>query len=145
MQHIVGKLLLLDTMKKLSYLPVLFILFMLPLAALADDPVDKIAELLKKANITELEKQFGANIDITILKEENVYSKTQASMILSKFFTQNKPKSVKIIHKVNTNNVYRFGVIQVVTDKGTYRVSCTLNGVNGILQIIDLRIEPEKA
>ena len=132
-------------MKTLNYLPLLVILYLLPASAMAQSPIDKIAELIKQSNITELEKYFAPSVDITILKEENVYSKTQAAIVLNKFFTQNKPKGVKVLHKVTTNNAYRFGVLILTTDKGLYRVSFTLNGTNGAMQIIDLRIEAEKA
>ena len=131
-------------MKTFSCLPLIIILYLLPHTTVAQDRIAEIAELIKQANITELEKQFAPTIDVTILKEENVYSKIQASVVLTKFFTQNKPKSVKVLHKVNTNNTYRFGVLILTTDKGLYRVSFTLNGTNGTSQIIDLRIEAEK-
>ncbi|GAA4337261.1 hypothetical protein GCM10023149_46620 [Mucilaginibacter gynuensis] len=130
-------------MKKLSYLPLLMILYLLPHAAVAD-PIDNVAELIKQGNTKELAKLFASTIDITILKDENVYSKTQASIILEKFFNQNKPKAVKVVHKVNTNPTYRFGVLLLTTEKGTYRISFTLNEVKGVLQLIELRIETEK-
>lgn len=132
-------------MRNLRYAPLFIILYLLPFGAVAQNTIDHIAELIKQANTAELEKQFAPTVDITILKDEHVYSKTQASIVLNKFFTQNKPKSVKIFHKVNTNNSYRFGVILLTTDKGVYRVSFTMNGANGNLQIIDMRIEAEKA
>ncbi|RYY32770.1 MAG: DUF4783 domain-containing protein [Sphingobacteriaceae bacterium] len=132
-------------MKNSNSFFLLMFLFLLPLTLMAADPIDNIAELIRAGKHTELENQFAANVDITILKDENVYSKTQAAIVVNKFFTQNKVKSVKVLHKVNTSNTYRFGVLLLVTDKGTYRLSFTLNATNGALQIIDLRIEAEKA
>ncbi|MCC8408937.1 DUF4783 domain-containing protein [Mucilaginibacter sp. UR6-1] len=131
-------------MRKLQFLPVLIICYLLPMAVMADQ-IDGIAELFKQANATELTKKLAPVLDVSILKKEETYSNTQAGIILSKFFTQNKPKSVKVLHRVNTSNTYRFGVLLLVTDKGTFRVSLTLNSVKGELQIIDLRIEAEKA
>lgn len=131
-------------MRKLQFLPVLIICYLLPMAVKADQ-IDSIAELFKQANTAELTKKLAPMLDVSILKKEETYSNTQAGIILSKFFTQNKPKSVKVLHRVNTSNTYRFGVLLLVTDKGTFRVSLTLNSVKGELQIIDLRIEAEKA
>lgn len=131
-------------MKKLEFLPLLIMLYLLPLTVSAD-PIDSIAELFKQGNATELTKNLAATLDVTLLKKENTYSNTQAGMVLTKFFTQNKPKSVKILHRVNTSNTYRFGVLLLNTDKGAFRISFTLNSVKGTLQIIDLRIEAEKA
>lgn len=124
-------------------MPLLVIMFVAPLVAAADD-IDVIADLFKQGNSAELSKHLAPSLDFTLLKEENVYSQTQATLVLKKFFEQNKPKGAKVIHKVNTSNTYRFGVVQLVTDKGTFRVSLTLNSVKGQLQVIELRIEAEK-
>ncbi|MBE9584412.1 DUF4783 domain-containing protein [Mucilaginibacter sp. JRF] len=131
-------------MKKLHFLPVLIIFYLLPTAALADQ-IDTIAELFKQGNATDLTKQLAPTLDVSLLKKEDTYSNTQAGALLSKFFTQNKPKSVKVLHRVNTSNTYRLGVLLLDTDKGAFRISFTLNSVKGTLQIIDLRIEAEKA
>ncbi|RCH56498.1 hypothetical protein DJ568_01165 [Mucilaginibacter hurinus] len=118
--------------------------YLIPLAVNAD-PIGEIAELIKAGKHSELEKHFAPSVDITILKDENIFSNTQAAIVVSKFFTQNKLRNVKILHKVNTSNTYRFGVLLISTDRGTYRLSFTLNSINnGALQIIDLRIEAEK-
>ncbi|RVT99931.1 DUF4783 domain-containing protein [Mucilaginibacter limnophilus] len=129
-------------MTKRRFLPVL-ILFMLPLLTTAAE-IDVIADLFKSGNSAELSKHFAQSLDVTLLKEENVYSKTQAELVLKKFFEQNKPKAVKVLHRVNTSNTYRFGVLLLSTDKGNYRVSLTMNSIKGSLQIIELRIEAEK-
>lgn len=128
---------------KLRYAPLLVLLFMLPAICNAG-PIDKIAELIKQGNIHELSKFFAANVDISILDNTNVYSNTQAEIILQKFFTANKPSSVKILHRVNSNPNYNFAVLILTTDKGKYRVALTLKGTGEAMSIIELRIETEK-
>lgn len=125
------------------YLSSLIILYLFSVASFAD-PIDKVAELIRVGNMHELSKLFAPNIEITILNEENVYSKAQAELILDKFFDQNKPQAVKVLHKINSNPNYRFAVLIVNTDKGAYRMSYTLKETGGNLMIIDLRIEREK-
>jgi len=127
---------------KLLYLPLL-ILYLMP--SIAADPIDKVAGLIRQGDTKELSKLFAATVEITILEEENVYSKTQAELILDKFFNQNKPVSVKILHKVNTNPNYLFGVLTLTTGNGTYRVTYTLKKGDSGLTLIELRIEAEKA
>ncbi|HWZ14581.1 MAG TPA: DUF4783 domain-containing protein [Mucilaginibacter sp.] len=127
---------------KLLYLPLLFVLCVA--AASTADPIDKVADLIRQGNAPELSKMFASNVEMTILGEENVYSKDQSEVILEKFFNQNKPLAVKIIHKVNSNPNYLFGVLNLTTDKGTFRVSYTLKDTNGSQQLIELRIETEK-
>jgi hypothetical protein len=127
---------------KLLYLPLLFIVCLT--SAFTADPIDKVADLIRQGNALELSKMFAPNVEMTILGEENVYSKDQSEVILEKFFNQNKPLTVKILHKVNSNPNYLFGVLNLTTDKGTFRVSYTLKDANGSQQLIELRIETEK-
>ena len=70
---------------KHTYLPLLIVLLLLPAIAVTD-PIDKVADLIKQGNIHELSKMFAENVEITIRDEENIYSKTQAELILNKFF-----------------------------------------------------------
>ncbi|MDB5060828.1 MAG: hypothetical protein JWP67_671 [Mucilaginibacter sp.] len=127
---------------KLIYTPILLLLFMLP--AIQAGPIDKIAELIKQGNVHELAKFFADNVDMAVLDNTNVYSKTQAEIILEKFFKENKPLSVKIFHRVSSNSNYNFAVLILNTDKGKYRVSFTLKEAEKEMVIIDLRIETEK-
>lgn len=78
------------------------------------------------------------------MEDDNVYSKAQAGLILDKFFNQNKPKAVKMLHRINSNPNYRFGVLIVNTGKDTFRVAFTLKETDGSLMLIEFRIETEK-
>jgi hypothetical protein len=130
-------------MKKL-HLPILILIYLVPGISFAD-PIDKIAGLIKQGNVQELSKQFAPNVEISLLGNENVYSQTQAEIILDKFFSQNKPQSVKTLHKVNSNPKYLFGVLLVSTDKGPYRVTFTLKQTDSNFTIVEFRVEVEKA
>jgi hypothetical protein len=128
---------------KLKYFPLLTLLFLLPLAVKADD-IEKIAEFIKQGNAHELAKMFSSNVDMNILDETNVYSKAQSEMILDKFFKENKPHSVKLLHRVSSNPNYNFGVVILGTEKGKFRISYTLREINKVMVVIELRIETEK-
>lgn len=127
---------------KFFYLQML--LFLIVPATSFADPIDKIAELIRQGNIHELSKLFASSVDITIQEEENVYSQAQAELIFNKFFDQNKLKTVQILHKVNSNQNYRFGVLLLTTTKGTFRMTFTLKETDGNLTIIEMRIETDK-
>src|ERR1700741_996634 len=124
---------------KLLYLPLLVIFFMAPTAV---GPIEKVAELIRQGNVSELSKIFAANVEIIMQNEDNVYSKVQAGLILDKFFSQNKPLSVKIFHKVNSNPKYQFAVVILNTQKGPFRITYTLKESDSSLVLIELRIEP---
>ena len=130
-------------MMKLRLMPLLTLLFLLPMVATADT-IEKISELIKQGNAHEIAKFFATSVDISILDETNVYSKAQSEMILDKFFKENKPHSVKLLHRINSNPNYNFGVLILTTDKGKFRVSYTLKEVNKVMAVIELRIETEK-
>lgn len=128
---------------KLLYLPMLIMVYLVPTAPPAD-PIDNIANLIRLGNAHELSKFFAPSVEITIMDQEDVYSKVQAELILDKFFSQNKPRSVKMLHKVNSNPNYRFGVLILISDKGTYRIAYTLKEADKNLMLIELRIEKGK-
>ncbi|TSD67535.1 DUF4783 domain-containing protein [Inquilinus sp. KBS0705] len=130
-------------MMKLRCLPLLVLLFIVPCVGLAG-PIEKIAELIKQGNSHELAKYFANSIDVSILDNSNSYSKTQAEIILEKFFKENKPNAVKLLHRINSSTTYNFGVLILTTDKGKYRISYTLKEVDKTMQLIELRIESEK-
>lgn len=112
--------------------------------AVIADPIDVVANLIRKGDAKELSKMFAATIEITVRDEENVYSKAQAELIVDKFFNQNKPVSAKMLHKVNSNPNYLFGVLILNTINGPFRVAYTLKKVENTLALIELRIETEK-
>lgn len=129
---------------KLSYLPMFMFLCLVPVAS-AGDIIDKVADLIKQGNIHELSNLFAPQVDVSILSEENNYSKTQAELVIDRFFNDNRPKAVKLLHKVNSNPNYQFGVIIMTTAKVAFRVTYTLKGSGTNLMLIELRIEADKS
>jgi len=128
---------------KLLYLSSFIFLLMLPHASSAD-AIDNVANLLKVGNTKELSKLFATNVEITIMEDENVYSQTQAAVILDKFFAKNKPQGIKLLHKVNSGGNYHFGVYILNTDKGEFRVAITLKDAGKGTNVVELKIEDEK-
>ncbi|TWJ02505.1 uncharacterized protein DUF4783 [Mucilaginibacter frigoritolerans] len=130
-------------MIKLLCLPLLFISYLVPGGTFAD-PIDNVATLIKQGDVHALSAMFAPSVEISILNEENVYSKTQAELVLTKFFNENKPRLVKMLHRVNSNPNYYFGVITMNTDKSAFRIACTLKQIDKHFELIEMRIETEK-
>jgi hypothetical protein len=122
----------------------LFLLISAARTFAADDPVTKVAAMIRQGKISELTAVMAESVDISIAGDDNTYSKTEAVGVLNNFFSQNKPLSVKVLHKINSNPKYHFGVLLINTGKGVYRIALTFKEVNGALQLIELRIETEK-
>jgi hypothetical protein len=127
----------------LLHLPAFIILYIPHLVSLAD-PIDKVAELIRSGDIHELSGLFAPTIELSILDDENVYAKAQAELVLQKFFKENKPGSVKVLHKINSNPNYQFGVLIFTSDKSAFRITCTLKQSSQRLALIAMRIEKEK-
>ena len=106
--------------------------------------VDSLSALFKSANSKEISKNFSPSVELTINEEEDVYSKAQAEQILREFFTKNPPSSSAVVHLINTNPNYRFGVLALGTKNGKFRVAVTLKKTANTFFITELRIEPDK-
>ena len=128
---------------KTPYLQFIIPFFLWP-AGLPPDPIDNVADLIRKGNIHELSKSLSLNTEIIISNEENTYSRAGAELMLNKFFSENKPRSVKILHKVNSNAKYRCGVVLIASGKESYRLIYILKETAGNFELIEIRIEDEK-
>jgi hypothetical protein len=128
-----------------SLFPVLILLTqMFNPMAIEGDIVDTMSSLFKSANSKEISKNFSSSVELKINEEEDVYSKAQAEQILRDFFTKSAPVNSTVVHLINTNPNYRFGVLSLSTKNGKFRVAITLKKVSNTFYITELRIEPEK-
>ena len=128
---------------KLIYLSSLVVLFIVT-AAFQSDKIDNIAGFIKQGNTPEIIKLCASTVETTVMGQEDTYSKRQVEDALNKFFSQNKPQHVQLLHKVNSNQKFLFGVVILKSTGGTYRIAYTLNETEGAMKIIELRIEVEK-
>ncbi|HZY36248.1 MAG TPA: DUF4783 domain-containing protein [Mucilaginibacter sp.] len=122
----------------------LFVIFIVGRGFAADDPIYKVANLIMKGNMHELSALMADNVQISMPGTDNTYPKAQAEALLNKFFSQNKPISVKVLHKIVSNANYGFGVLLMNTGQRVYRIALTLNEIDGSLRLIELRIETGK-
>jgi len=107
----------------------------------AADTIDRVSDLFSKGNTTEIAKLFADNVDMGIMADLETYPKARAGQMLQKFFTENKPISCKILHKVTSSAAFNMGVVALTTDKGVYRVSFTLKDNKGVMQLVEVRVE----
>lgn len=96
----------------------------------------------KAGNAEELAKHFNANIELVILENEDVYSKTQAEQILRNFFTNHHPASFKIIFE-GGKETSRYAIGSLSTSSGNFRVYFLIKNQDGTPLIHQLRIEEE--
>jgi hypothetical protein len=101
-----------------------------------------IAIAFKAGNSAELSKFFNQTVQITVLDKEDFYKKNVAEAILKDFFTSYPTKDFVIRHQGAKNDA-QYGIGDLVTEKGTFRVYFLLKKVGADLLIHQIRIESE--
>lgn len=108
------------------------------------DTIDSLAGYFKSGNTKEIGKTFAPTLELILIDEEDVYSKVQGEQIIKDFLLKNPPSKATVIHKINNNQNFRFGVLTLFTSKGDFRVSITLKKIDKDFLVTELRIEPAK-
>ncbi len=96
---------------------------------------------LKNSNSKSLSKHFASTLSLSIDKEESVYSKFQAELVLTDFFRTNKTTELKHVQKVTGNPNNKYLIYNLKTAKKSYRIFVKLIDNNGNFNISELRIE----
>lgn len=130
-------------MKPLLFLTLLFTSLSSSIA-MQSDIIDNLSAHFKAGNAKEIASSFASSVDLIIIDEEDVYSKAQAEQILRNFFTKYAPQKSAVIHLINANPNFRFGILSLQTKNGKFRVSITMKKSNNAFFITELRIEPDK-
>lgn len=101
-----------------------------------------ISIAIKAGNSKELAKFFNSTIELTILNKEDVYSKSQAELIVKDFFKKYSPENFIILHR-GGKEVTKYAIGNLTTTNGIFRVYFLLKTENEIPLIHQLRIEEE--
>jgi len=122
-----------------------FGLLILPLASLFGQSVerDQIRDALSNGNARSLSIHFTNNIDLTVEQVGQVYSKEQAEMILSRFFSDHIPQSFEIKHEGKSKGDDHYCIGKLTTSKTPYRVTFFLKKEADGYKMRQLRIEPD--
>jgi len=121
-----------------------FLVALMQVQSQTKDSIDAIAGFLKESDSRNIANYFAPVIEMNLLSDENEYSKTQAELILRDFLSKNKPITVKILHKVNSNSNYRFAVFIVHSIERKFRLSISLKKSDDSYYINLIRIEYDK-
>jgi hypothetical protein len=132
-----------NKMKKLRFISPLIclVLFLsITVTSFAGDLPSGIVNSLKTGNSKELSKFFNTNIDLTVIEKQDIYSKTQAEIILKEFFSKNPPTNFTVIHQGGKEGS-QYVIGNLTTTNGTYRITLALKSQDNTLLIQQLRIE----
>jgi len=129
-------------MKKILYI---FSWIILTFPVLSYAQTDKLpADIVlsfETGNAAELAKHFHTNVELIILEEEDVYSRSQAEQIIRKFFSKHKPSAFKVIFEGEKG---RYAIGNLDTSQARYRVYILMKKQDNKPLIHQLRIEEEE-
>ncbi|MBT3208429.1 MAG: DUF4783 domain-containing protein [Bacteroidetes bacterium] len=130
-----------NTIRK--FLSVLILFFLSVLFCLSQDTgvSEKINNSIKTGDTKALARFFNSSIELVVLEKEDVYSKSQAELVVSNFFKKHKPLGFSVQHNGQSkDSKYTIGTLK--TNEGNFRVYyLTKQMKNGNPAIFLLRIE----
>lgn len=104
---------------------------------------DEIIQSLKAGNARTLAGFFNQNVELVTPDSDNVYSKAQAQLIVSDFFSSNAPQNFSVIHRGGKEDA-RYVIGNLTTKTGSFRVYFLLKREEGKDFIHQLRIEKQE-
>jgi len=108
-----------------------------------NDIKDVVKNDLTIGNIKHLSGYFTENIDISIDDTDAIYSRSQAAMVLSKFFKDNKVTAFKTEHAGNSSDANQYIIGKMVTENGSYRVTYFITSIKNESKIKQFNIESD--
>jgi hypothetical protein len=125
-----------------KYSLMLIIGFTCVLKASAIDVPQDVITGFSQGKAEMISKYFVSNVELTVDNKENIYSSTQADIILKDFFKKNTAQSFSIIHEGGkAESKYVIGSLK--TSQGNYRITILLKQENNKTYIQQLRIEKD--
>jgi hypothetical protein len=122
----------------------LLILLLVSLSTYALDVYEDIANAIRSGDAKQVAVYFGPTIELSILNQEDLYSRAQAEIVLRDFFSRNAPKSFTILHKGSSPEGTQYAIGNLVTASGkTYRTSFYIKNTGGKYLLQEFRIESE--
>lgn len=110
---------------------------------LAQDALKEIGSIIQKGDAALLSDYFDESIELTILDEDDTYSKDQAEAVIAQFFDDISVKSFKLIHEGASNGGLKFGIAEMTTSEASMRVYVCLKEEGGKVIVPELRFEEE--
>ena len=129
-------------MKTIKLVLLSFLMFCaLPhVAAQSSEVPPEIISALDKGDTGKLSAYLNANVELVVGNKNDVFSKQQATGIITDFFRTNKVSSFQLLHKGN-KEATSFAIGEIKTNTGNYRVYVLTRKSGNQTVIQQLRIE----
>jgi len=128
-------------MRQAKFITMLLILsFMLPMVygSFLGNVPEGLIEAFKTGDSKEIAIHFGVSVEMEILGEENVYTKTQAEQVIKQFIEQHPVSGFSLLFEGGKDSS-KYAIGKLMTKKGNFRINLLVK--NQI--VIELRIEED--
>lgn len=100
----------------------------------------QISTALKAGDAKNIGNTFAGSIHLSVKREDGVYTKFQAELLLADFFRSNKVVQIKEVQRVN-NDTNSYLVFSIKAGASTYRVFIKMLSTSKGFQVVEMRIE----
>ena len=111
------------------------------LAHAQGDVKSQVSAAISTGNVNALGDLMVPNVDLTVLDNNDYYSKAQAAQILRKFFDEHEPQGLRVEHEGTSKMGDSYCIGQLNTANGTFRVTYFLKKAGDSVLVKQLRIE----
>ena len=125
---------------KLVLLSFLMLCALPHVVAQSSEVSSEIISALDKGDAGKLSAYLNTNVELVVGNKNDVFSKQQASGIITDFFRTNKVSSFQLLHKGN-KEATSFAIGEIKTNTGNYRVYVLTRKSGNQTVIQQLRIE----
>jgi hypothetical protein len=103
--------------------------------------VDDVATAIRSGNISRLSGYLDNRVDITLPDKSDTYSKSQAEMIISDFFSNNEVQNFRVKHRgENSGTEFCIGILQ--TRNGNFQTTFFMKQKGDKQLLQELRFQP---
>ncbi|HNR18909.1 MAG TPA: DUF4783 domain-containing protein [Bacteroidia bacterium] len=105
---------------------------------------EDVSNAIRNGDAKGIARYFNGNVDLTIINQEDVYSKAQAEMVLRDFFLKNSVKSFTVVHNGVSKEGDKYVIGTMATSQGVnYRTYFYVKKTGNISFIQEMRFERE--
>lgn len=123
---------------------ILFFIISTSNLAHAQAVVENVVKAVNNSDASLMSKAFSSSIDINIDNNQAIYSKTQAEVVIKKFFEANTIKSFEtkyISQQDDRSFLYIVGTL--ITEKSNYLVLLNFKHTNNTYYLVEIKFEPQ--
>ncbi len=103
-----------------------------------------IANAIRSGEAKAITRFCGNTVNLTMVNQEDVYSKTQAEQVLKDFFLKNTPRNFTVVHKGVSKEGSKYAIGSMGTSQGlTFRVYFYIKTTTSGDVLQELRFEKE--